>query len=618
MDSKTYGWAGSVAEYLKTSENNFIESLSIHQNVSLNENPSSSQLSAWINCHRILSKLFRELADVDSEMENLCIIFEYELPRERGRRPDVLLLNNSQVIVLEFKDFSTSTPAFIDQVSSYARDLKHYHAGSHNLEVIPVLILTRARNLFEQVGNVLITGEDSLKNNLVNLVRLSKTNTIDLKSWINSDYEPLPSLVSAARRIFKHEPLPYIRRAQSAGIPQTISILVNIAKEAQLKSERHLALVTGAPGAGKTLVGLQLVYSNYFDDQGSERSAVFLSGNGPLVQVLQHALKSRIFVQDVHGFLRQYGGRSSKLPNEHIWIYDEAQRAWDSQRVGEKRGHAVSEPEDFLWIGEKKANWSVMIGLIGEGQEIHLGEEAGLTQWNDAISTMPNRWIVNCPDRIKTLFSKADDVRSHKELDLNISLRTHIAEDVQDWVKSLLEGNLSRAKVMSKKVHDQGFNMYITKHLDNAKQYVFVRYQGEIDKRYGLIASSKAKNLPNYGVYNDYQSTRRVKYGSWYNDEPNSQLSCCQLKDVVTEFGCQGLELDFPVVCWGGDLHWDGSKWKSPGQPRSKAKDPHALRVNSYRVLLTRGRDGFIIFIPDVPAAEQTYEALVAAGVKIL
>jgi DUF2075 family protein len=144
------------------------------------------------------------------------------------------------------------------------------------------------------------------------------------------------------------------------------------------------------------------------------------------------------------------------------------------------------------------------------------------------------------------------------------------------------------------------------------------RYSGELDKRYGLIASSKAYKLSKYGVYNDFQSTRRVKFGPWFNDLPDSPLSCCQLREVVTEFGCQGLELDFPIVCWGGDLHWAENTWNSPVQRRSKAKDPHALRVNSYRVLLTRGRDGFVIFVPETPAAEQTYNTLVMAGINPL
>ena len=199
-----------------------------------------------------------------------------------------------------------------------------------------------------------------------------------------------------------------------------------------------------------------------------------------------------------------------------------------------------------------------------------------------------------------------------------MSLRSHLAEDVQDWVKFLLNGEISKASDISQKINEQGFCMYITRSLEIAENYVRERYEEQSEKRYGLIASSKAKHLPKYGVHNDFQSTRRVRYGPWYNDDPSSSASCCQLNAVVTEFGCQGLELDFPIVCWGGDLIWDGTQWVSPKQPRSQARDSHTLRVNSYRVLLTRGRDGFVVFLPDNPAGNETAEILSQAGLKIL
>ena len=280
---------------------------------------------------------------------------------------------------------------------------------------------------------------------LIELERRSPAEPIDAAAWLDADYSPLPSLVTAARRIFDHEPLPHIRRAQSAGIPQTLAYLTAIAEEARASGGLHLALVTGVPGSGKTLVGLQFVYQTHFAaDAVTRQQAVFLSGNGPLVQVLQYALQSRAFVQDVHGFLKHHGGGRSQVPQEHIWVYDEAQRAWDATQVQEKRGHPTSEPEDFLRIGARKS-WALMVGLIGEGQEIHVGEEAGLALWNEAIARMPEPWVVHCPAKIAHVFRDATAIHTSHRLDLTVSLRTHLAEDVQDWVASLLEGRLGEA-----------------------------------------------------------------------------------------------------------------------------------------------------------------------------
>ena len=321
-------------------------------------------------------------------------------------------------------------------------------------------------------------------------------------------------------------------------------------------------------------------------------------------------------MQDVHGFLRSYGGTSRRRPEEHIWVYDEAQRAWDAERVQEKRGHGASEPEDFLRLGIRMDGWALVVGLIGEGQEIHLGEEAGLGQWNDAIAAVGGGWTVHCPAKVAQLFAAAKSVVTKAELDLTTSLRSHLAEDVQAWVRQVLTGELAQAAKTAEVVAGQGFDMYITRDVEAAKAYVRERYAGNQGKTYGLLASSKAKNLDPYGIRNGFNYTKVLKEGPWYNDPPESKLSCCALHDVATEFACQGLELDFPIVGWGSDLTWNGTQWVSPPQPRSAAHNSHTLRLNSYRVLLSRGRDGFAVFVPDEPQMATTYEALRAAGLR--
>jgi len=610
------GWYGTVQEFLNESWENLLLSLRGHHLRCMQQQASSSQIQAWNSSHNALIQSLSSIIKINPSFLDIGIVFEYELPRERGRRPDVILLSESTAAVLEFKDTQDYSQAFIDQVDAYARDLKNYHAASHLLDIIPILVMTHVDKPTTIKDHVTIVSAINLST-ILNIVFTHDSRKPNLQKWILSDYDPLPNIVNAARILYKHEPLPFIKRAHSAGIPNTIKSLIDIAKQAQNNKEHHLALVTGVPGAGKTLAGLQLVYNDYFATN-NHRTAVFLSGNGPLVQVLQHALKNTVFVQDVHGFLKQYGGNSQRIPSERIWVYDEAQRAWDSVRVQEKRGHNASEPEDFLKIGERISDWALMVGLVGEGQEIHLGEEAGLVQWNQAISKMQGKWIVNCPERIAGIFTSATSVNIYHELDLTISLRSHLAEDVQTWVANFLNGHLNEAVKLSNRIYEQGFDIYFTHDLEQAKNYAISRYSGNFDKRYGLIASSKAKDLPRYGIKNDYQSTLRVHPGPWYNNDPTDTKSCCMLEDVVTEFGCQGLELDLPIVCWGNDLYWDGNNWQTPKETRSSAHDPHKLRINSYRVLLTRGRDGFIIFIPKVDGNILTIEALKKAGIKEL
>jgi len=261
-----------------------------------------------------------------------------------------------------------------------------------------------------------------------------------------------------------------------------------------------------------------------------------------------------------------------------------------------------------------------MVALIGEGQEIHLGEESGLPQWNDALSVMNKPWVVHCSEKIAGHFTVSSKLEKNNVLDLSVTLRSHLAEDVAQWIKVLLEGNLLAARALVERVTSQGFDVYITQDVNVATNYVKERYKGQEDKRYGLLASSLAKNLPLWEIHNEFNYTQKTKgrIGEWYNDPPSSFYSCCSLRNVATEFLCQGLELDFPIVCWGDDFTWGDGAWKSPPAKRSKAKDPHQLRVNSYRVLLTRGRDGFIVFVPPEIGMWSTFEALKVAGVREL
>tara|TARA_B100000378_G_scaffold78354_1_gene61158 strand:+ start:90 stop:1928 length:1839 start_codon:yes stop_codon:yes gene_type:complete len=601
------GWCNTVEKFLQIDEEVITNNLKQNDFEQFSRNSSPQQISAWKNSIKILKNEFKNLAN----LAKYTIIFEYTLPREGGRRPDVILLSKNHVLIFEFKDYNIVKNSHLDQVSAYSKDIKTYHHLSHSMSVTPILISTGWNGTKHKIDDVNVVNKNEIGSFVNELIRNDESYT-NVNDWINSDYLPLPSILQAARMIFQNEELPKIKTAQSAGIPNTISKLLEIAKNARETNSNHLALVTGVPGAGKTLVGLQLVYT--LDKFDKEITGVFLSGNGPLVDVLQYTLGkgSKSFVQPVHNFLKEYGGNNISTPHENIWIYDEAQRAWDSERTLKKRGYDNTEPDDFIELGDRINSWCLIVGLIGEGQNIHTGEEGGLKLWSNAIEESKNDWKIFCPKKLESIFPVGLDLEFHDELDLTRTLRSHIAEDVAKWTSKLIDGKISEAKELSIQIIKQGFELYITNDLEVAKTYVKERYDGQDEKRFGLIASSKAKILPKYGIQNDFMTTRRVRFGPWYSDEPSSEKSCCALNSTVTEFGCQGLELDMPIICWGEDLIWENN-WKTFSKSRGQ-KDPHMLRLNSYRVLLSRGRDGIIVFIPDTPELKPTYKILVESG----
>jgi hypothetical protein len=288
--------------------------------------------------------------------------------------------------------------------------------------------------------------------------------------------------------------------------------------------------------------------------------------------------------------------------------------------MNEKKGIQRSEPELLIEIGERIEDWAALVGLVGEGQEIHSGEESGIKQWETAASPpyAKEKWVIHCPPKLASTFESLE-VIAHEELDLNVSLRSRRAEDLHSWVHLLLEGSLVLAHRQSLKVHEQRYQIYLTRDLDEAKRYARLRYDGEPFRRYGFLASSHAKKLVVFGVDNSFQATSTMNVAKWYNapiDDPKSSNS---LGQPVTEFGCQGLELDLPIVCWGDDYLWNGTTWSlKPIKRRYRQDDPQALLRNTYRVLMTRGRDGLVIFLPPGEMFDQTEVALLAAGVKMM
>lgn len=598
----------SIESFLKVEVAIWGNLLKEHHINCMQEPASYSQRKAWCDCFDIL-KIELALLNLPEDLaKNTFLVFEYELPRERGRRPDVLVLSGNNLVVLEFKGYSNENQAQIDQAKHYARDLRNYHELSHHLNVVPVLVLAAGNKISHSVDDVKILSGDNLHLLLLDLV---KDRFMNIDNWFESEYAPLPSLIQSAQLLFKEKQFPQIKKASSAGIPLTLAKLEQIAKQSEVENSHHLALITGVPGAGKTLVGLQFVFETHL--QNEKQKAVFLSGNGPLVQVLQFSLGNYNFVQSVHGFLKQYA-HSSQIPSENVIIYDEAQRAWDADKVtNSHRESTNAEPTDFINIANKKS-YCLLIGLIGEGQEIHLGEESGIELWSNALIESTTKWTVHCPEKLKSNFAK-QELEVVEEFNLTTSLRTHQALTLQGWVESLLNDKVSLSNQAMANLFKEDYPIYVTRDLELAKSHVINKYCDEPAKTFGLIASSKSKILPKYGIKNDYNSTKSLVVSQYYVDDKHASY-CRNLNSVVTEFACQGLELDMPILAWDADWVYNNG-WKDMA-PNKSAKNSKKLRKNSYRVLLTRGRDGLIIYVPKENSLDNTYQVLLDAGCKTL
>lgn len=605
-----------------------------------------AQVRAW---DESIPPLQREVAEVlqrDAGASGYSAILEYELPLER-RRPDVVLLMGGGVLVLELKGKATAERADVDQAAAYARDLRGYHRECADRPVHAALVLTRASGRLGSDSGVEVVGLDAVDDLADELEAGSLTNPIDPAAFLSAEaYRPLPSLVQAARELFVRELSPdgRLRRVRRAigDTEQAFDALRSVIEEAARTRSRKLVLLTGLPGAGKTLVGLQLAHSDFLDDLAVARDglrptapAVFLSGNGPLVQVLQYELSNaggpgggKAFVRDVKGYVERYTNNPRLAPSEHVLIFDEAQRAWDAEKVAAKhggRGDGKSEPEHFVEFAGRLPEWCVIVGLIGVGQEINEGEEAGLAQWLKAVneSRNPAEWTIYGPSRVPPELLGDSRFRRDDRLHLDAEVRFHRAREVHAFVDQLLRREDPRTLGQTAtRLEGEGFHLRITRDLDVARRYLQQRYGDQPEARFGLIASSRDRDLVRFGVPNDFLSTSRLKPGPWYAEGDDDYLgrSCRSLRECQTEFGVQGLELDAALLAWGTDFILEPAGWTNryarPYKRGANVHDSLQLRLNSYRVLLTRGRDGVVAFLPPIPALDQTFEYLAASGFR--
>jgi len=564
------------------------------------------------------------------------IFFEFVIPR-MGKRADVVVLLDGLVHVIEFKVGAASFDrAAIDQVHDYTLDLKNFHLGSHHLPILPILIATEATETPtapvwapDSVAEPLLAGKDGLSVVLAfSGPEGLSTRDLDVKAWIASGYRPTPTIIEAAEALYQSHAVEDIARSDAGAknLQATATRIANIIESSKRDRRKSICFITGVPGAGKTLAGLNIAAkrANHHEDE----HAVFLSGNGPLVDVLrealardqvkrekmrkQDALRSvRRFVQNIHHF-RDHYLTNPEPPFEKVVVFDEAQRAWDSAQTSRfmraKQGHEgfnQSEPEFLISVMDRHDDWCTVVCLIGGGQEINVGE-AGIAGWLNALQDKYPNWDVHASTLLEdphyTVATEAENllsapaIKRHADLHLSVSMRSFRAERVSAFVGALLDNDAKLALAIFGEFRNR-YPVWVTRDLSEAKSWLRSTSRGT--ERYGLVASSGAYRLKAEGL--------NVKAASdptnWFLNDRCDVRSSYYLEDIATEFDVQGLELDWAGVCWDADLRHHDGDWRFYGFRGSswhnvRAEARQLFLKNAYRVLLTRARQGMVVFVP--------------------
>lgn len=624
-------YSGPVAEFLCADPDAIYGQLGKHHAHS----QELAQRSAWLEQIRILQHGLQSVPEA-------WIAFEFAIPR-MGKRADVVIILEGIVFVVEFKiDADAFTASALEQAMDYAADLKNFHAASHDRIIVPVVVVTHASpkpvqlSLYpDDVAEPILSNGVDLDRFLISVVRRFGIQApLAGQQWIASGYKPTPTIIEAARALYQSHRVEEITRSDAGqkNLSVTNRQLSQIIEEAKLAHKKVICFVTGVPGAGKTLAGLDLATQRA--EAHADEHAVFLSGNGPLVAVLREALardenlrgkesdrpismgdarrKVSSFIQNIHHF-RDHNLRTDDAPSEHVVVFDEAQRAWNLDKISRfmKEKHGLrefdkSEPDFLISVMDRHRDWCAIVCLIGGGQEINDGE-AGLTEWFDALSARYRDWKVFASDQLahpdyhwgRNLEAAIQglDYRIEGDLHLSVALRSFRAERLSHFVNAVIAGDATGALEIYKTISDN-YPIRLTRNLDAARSWLRSKARGS--ERFGLVASSRASRLKPAGV----NVHEKIDAPYWFLNPREDVRSSFYLEDPATEFDIQGLELDWVGVCWDADFrrvneqwsHHDfqGTKWKNINNAARKA-----YLANTYRVLLTRARQGMVIYVPE-------------------
>lgn len=625
-------YSDSISNFLNSPDQEILAKLALNNEFSL----EMTQREAWLAEIRILKEL---LAPYPGE-----IYFEFSVPR-MGKRIDAVLLIGPVIFVLEFKigekDFNSSA---INQVWDYALDLKNFHESSFNHYIAPILVATEAKNIIRVVPKIpqndklfypLRANTKTLNQVIEDVLSFADGDPIDPQVWEQGRYSPTPTIIEAAMALYKGHKVSEISRSDASAfnLSLTSNTISEIIYQSKVNSRKAICFVTGVPGAGKTLVGLNIATTHI--DKNNDLYSVFLSGNGPLVAILREALardkvknerelgrkitkggalsEVKLFIQNVHHFRDDCLIDAERPPIEHVALFDEAQRAWDLHQTSsfmlrkkKKPDFNQSEPEFLISCLDRHPDWAVIVCLVGGGQEINTGE-AGISEWIESLQRSFPHWQIYISSRltdseygagkILEVLKNRQDVYHQDELHLSVSMRSFRAENVSLLVKQLLDLDLPEARRTLADL-DARYPIVLTRDLAVAKKWLRDRARGT--ERYGIVVSSQAERLKPQAI--DVKSP--VDPVHWFLDGSEDVRSSYYLEDVATEFHVQGLELDWVCVTWDADLRymksgWD--HWSFVGHRWNRIKKPERqiYLKNAYRVLLTRARQGMVIVVPE-------------------
>lgn len=603
--NKDYGVVYSTKHFLASSTDQITRDLNVFVE-SKGFPVGESQIVSWKDCVEFLQSMMNR-SDI---FENATLVFEYLLPLEGGRRPDVILLTEEKVIILEFKRKGKILFKDQRQAIEYRQDIGNYHAITSELSmaVSSYLVYTTELDFVENELISILTRDNFFDVITEELKDQKSLEGIDLNEWLMSMYSPLPSIVVASKQLFDTGELPQIKRIKEGDIEDAMTVIREVVDSETL--DKTIVFVNGVPGSGKTLVGLKSVYD--FLEYGI--NPIYLSGNGPLVNVLQGLLsdednQGRTFIRDMYAFKREYKNLN-KVPDNQFIVFDEAQRAWD-----EEKSKGKSEPETLLSIGDeiaKKHKKITILCLIGDGQAIHTGEEKGMGLWLDAINKH-NDWKVVASQQFKG--ANFDQYVKNK-LYLSTSIR-HNFINVSPLVESILDGDLEGAKSAYKEINKQGYFIDMVRQFDYLPELAKRLKDRRPSAHIGLFVSSKVtenqlKRVTNGTIDNSYILPKEAY--NWYMKDSH------KITSVATEFLCQGLESEWPIVCFGGDYYLKDGSWEiDPEVKRKNEKkfdDFGVIVANIYRILLTRSREGMILYIPEIDELEELYLFFKEIGVN--